>query len=40
MAMRAARGSIIEIKASGEDAHAAVAALVDLIATDFPDASP
>ncbi len=40
MAMRAAHGSIIEIKASGEDAHAAVAALVDLIATDFPDASP
>lgn len=38
MAMRAARDSIIEIKASGGDAEAAVAALVDLIATDFPDA--
>ncbi len=37
MAMRAARGSTIEIKASGSDAEAAVAALVDLIATDFPD---
>ncbi len=37
IAMRAARNSIIEIKASGEDAAAAVAALVDLVATDFPD---
>jgi phosphocarrier protein HPr len=37
MAMRAARGSIIEIKASGSDAQAAVAALIDLIAADFPD---
>jgi phosphocarrier protein HPr len=37
MAMRAARGSTIEIKASGNDAKAAVAALIDLIATDFPD---
>ena len=37
MALRAARDSIIEIKASGEDAEAAVAALVDLVATDFPD---
>ena len=37
MALRAAHGSIIEIKASGEDAKAAVAALVDLVATDFPD---
>ncbi len=37
MALRAARDSIIEIKASGEDAQAAVAALVDLVATDFPD---
>jgi phosphocarrier protein len=37
MAMRAACGSIIEIRASGDDAQAAVAALVDLIATDFPD---
>jgi phosphocarrier protein len=37
MAMRAAHGSTIEIKASGSDAEAAVAALVDLIATDFPD---
>lgn len=37
MALRAAHGSMIEIKASGEDAAAAVAALVDLVATDFPD---
>jgi phosphocarrier protein len=37
MAMRAACGDMIEIKASGADAKAAVAALVDLIATDFPD---
>jgi phosphocarrier protein HPr len=37
IAMRAARDSIIEIKASGEDAVAAVAALVNLVATDFPD---
>lgn len=37
MAMRAAHGSTIEIKSSGSDAEAAVAALVNLIATDFPD---
>jgi phosphocarrier protein len=37
MAMRAARGSTIEIKAFGRDAEAAVAALVNLIAADFPD---
>jgi phosphocarrier protein HPr len=37
MALRAARDTIIEIKASGDDAEAAVAALVDLLATDFPD---
>jgi phosphocarrier protein HPr len=37
MAMRAAHGSMIEIKASGSDAETAVAALVDLVATDFPD---
>jgi len=37
MAMRAAHGSRIEIKASGSDAEAAVAALVQLIASDFPD---
>src|SRR6201997_3561020 len=37
MAMRAAHGSTIEIKASGSDAETAVAALVELIATDFPD---
>ena len=37
MALRAARDSIIEIKASGDDAEAAVAALVDLVAIDFPD---
>jgi phosphocarrier protein len=38
MALRAVRDSMIEIKASGEDAEAAVAALVDLVAADFPDA--
>ena len=37
MALRAPRDSLIEIKAHGEDAEAAVAALVDLVATDFPD---
>ena len=38
MAMRAAHGSTIEIKASGGgDAEAAVAALVKLVETDFPD---
>ena len=37
MAMRAAHGSTIEIKAAGDDAEAAVAALVNLIAADFPD---
>ena len=37
MALRAAPDSTIEIKASGEDAQAAVAALIDLVATDFPD---
>ncbi len=37
MALRAAHGSMIEFKASGQDAEAAVAALVDLVATDFPD---
>ena|SRR5208282_724596 len=37
MAMRAARDSFIEIRAIGVDAEAAVAALVDLVATDFPE---
>jgi phosphocarrier protein HPr len=37
MALRAARDSVIEIKASGADAEAAVAALVELVASDFPD---
>ncbi len=37
MAMRAQRDSIIEFEASGADAHAAVAALVKLVAQDFPD---
>ncbi len=37
MATRAARDSIIEFEASGADASAAVAALVRLIAQDFPD---
>jgi phosphocarrier protein HPr len=39
MALRAARDSIIQIKASGEDAESAVAALVELVATDFPETS-
>ena len=38
MAMRAARDSFIEFEAQGVDAEAAVAALVTLIAQDFPDA--
>jgi phosphocarrier protein HPr len=40
MAMRASRDATIEIKASGEDAEAAIAALVDLVARDFPDNDP
>ena len=40
MAMRAARDSTIEVKAIGSDARAAVAAVVDLVATDFPDSGP
>src|SRR3984893_13599939 len=40
MALRAARDSIIEIKACGSDPKAAVAALVNLVATDFPESSP
>jgi phosphocarrier protein len=37
MALRAPRDAMIEIKANGADAEAAVAALVDLVASDFPD---
>src|SRR5581483_2154102 len=37
MAIRAAHGSMIEVKALGEDAEAAVTALVDLVAADFPE---
>ena len=37
MAMRAAHGSMIETKALGDDAEAALAALVDLVAADFPE---
>jgi phosphocarrier protein HPr len=37
MAMRAQRDSMIEIMASGADAEAAVGALVELVAADFPD---
>jgi len=37
MSLRAPRDSIIEIRASGGDAEAAVAALVALVAADFPD---
>ena len=36
-AMRARRDSIIEFEACGVDAQAAVAALVSLVARDFPD---
>src|SRR5205807_726646 len=36
MAMRAARDSIIELEASGADAQTAIAALIALIAQDFP----
>jgi phosphocarrier protein HPr len=39
MSMRAARDSIIEFEARGADAQAAVAALVGLVAQDFPDNS-
>jgi phosphocarrier protein HPr len=39
MALRAARDATIEIKAHGEDAEAAVAALIDLVTSDFPDTS-
>jgi len=37
MALRVARDSIIAVEAIGLDAKAAVAALVALIAEDFPD---
>jgi phosphocarrier protein HPr len=40
MALRAPHDSLIEIRASGEDAGAAVAALIDLVAKDFPDSAP
>jgi phosphocarrier protein len=40
MAMRAAPESIIEFEARGADAQAAVAALVTLVAQDFPDMAP
>jgi phosphocarrier protein len=40
MALRAARDSILEIKATGEDAEAAVKALMELVAADFPDGGP
>jgi phosphocarrier protein HPr len=40
MGLRAARDSMIEITAVGEDAEAAVKALVDLVAADFPDTMP
>jgi len=38
MALRAPCDSIIEIRALGEDAEVAVAAIVDLVAADFPEA--
>lgn len=38
MALRAPRDSIIEIRALGEDAEGAVAAIIDLVAADFPEA--
>jgi phosphocarrier protein HPr len=37
MALRAPRDATIEFKAHGQDAEAAVAALIDLVAADFPD---
>ena len=37
VALRAARDSIFQVEASGEDAEGAVAALVDLVAADLPD---
>jgi phosphocarrier protein len=37
MAMRAKHDSMIEIMAAGDDAEAAVEALVGLVAADFPD---
>jgi phosphocarrier protein HPr len=40
VAMRAARDSIVEFKASGADGQAAIAALVALIAQDFPGNEP
>ena len=40
MALRAPPNSTIEIKAFGEDADAAVAALIDLVSADFPDRDP
>jgi phosphocarrier protein HPr len=38
MVLRASHDATLEFKAHGEDAEAAVAALIDLVATDFPDA--
>jgi phosphocarrier protein HPr len=40
MALRAAYDSVIQIRASGEDAEAAVVALIELVASDFPDSGP
>jgi phosphocarrier protein HPr len=40
IALRAPLNSTIEIKAFGEDAEAAVAALIDLVSADFPDRDP
>ena len=40
MALRAPVDSTIDITAAGEDAEAALAALVDLVARDFPDNEP
>ena len=40
MALRAPPNSTIEIKAFGEDADAAVAALIELVSADFPDRDP
>jgi phosphocarrier protein HPr len=38
MALRAPRDSMIEIKAQGDDAEVAVAAIIELVAQDFPEA--
>jgi phosphocarrier protein len=38
MAMKAPRNSQLHFRATGDDAHAAIAALIDLVNRDFEDA--